>query len=93
MKQSAETNLFKEYIHTIGYKPIWKRIYASDADGDSPSMRGGHQMCIDVDYQQVYLMGGWDGTKDLSDFWMFDETTQLWTLLSNDTEKYFLFLI
>ena len=37
-----------------------------------PSPRGGHQLCIDSGQQHIYLYGGWDGTRDLTDFWQVE---------------------
>ena len=52
-----------------------------------PGMRGGHQMCIDTERQIIYLMGGWDGSDDLADFWMFDINQKSWRMISRDTEQ------
>ena len=35
--------------------------------------------------QLVYLFGGWDGNKDLSDFWSYHIPTNKWKMLSMDT--------
>lgn len=45
-------------------------------------------MCIDVDAQKIYLFGGWDGSRDLSDLWCFDIQRRKWDCLSMDTRKY-----
>lgn len=45
-------------------------------------------MCIDVDSGKIYLFGGWDGSKDLSDFWCYNIEKQRWKLLSSDTLAY-----
>ena len=52
-----------------------------------PGMRGGHQMLIDMETQVIYLIGGWDGMVDLSDFWAFSVESGLWTCLSRNTEQ------
>jgi len=36
----------------------------------------------------VYLLAGWDGTKDLADFWVYDINANSWILISEDTQKY-----
>lgn len=61
----------------------------ADADPVSsrPGMRGGHQMLIDMETQVIYLIGGWDGMVDLSDFWAFSVESGLWTCLSRNTEQ------
>ena len=35
----------------------------------------------------LYLFGGWDGNRDLADFWAFDIANIKWKLLSIDTEN------
>ena len=37
--------------------------------------------------ENLYLFGGWDGTKDLSDFWLFNVPSKEWTCLGTDTHK------
>ncbi|KAK9767545.1 hypothetical protein K7432_002597 [Basidiobolus ranarum] len=87
INQAVEKNLFDDYISQCEYNPIWKRVIGVSNDGMLPCVRGGHQMCIDVQHSKVYLIGGWDGYKDLGDFWVFDISTRTWTLLSEDTAK------
>ncbi|KXN67295.1 hypothetical protein CONCODRAFT_10670, partial [Conidiobolus coronatus NRRL 28638] len=65
----------------------FRRIMATDATGHSPCMRGGHQMCIDSENGTIYLMGGWDGYRDLGDFWKFNISSQTWTKISSDTSE------
>jgi len=38
------------------------------------------------------MFGGWDGSKNLNDFWEYDENLEEWTCLSPDTSKYFFFI-
>ena len=83
----AQKSLFDEYINQCSYNPQWRRIHATDANGETPCMRGGHQLCIDCDAGMVYLLGGWDGTKDLADFWVYDINQDFWICLSQDTKK------
>lgn len=52
-----------------------------------PGCRGGHQMIMDSQNQVLYLFGGWDGNRDLADFWAFDIVNVKWKLLSIDTEN------
>ena len=33
----------------------------------------------------IYLFGGWDGTKDLSDLWSYNISDSKWKLISPDT--------
>ncbi|KAJ3357343.1 Muskelin 1, intracellular mediator containing kelch motif [Kappamyces sp. JEL0680] len=92
LKQALAENLFDDYITDLPYKPRWNRIVGN---GPTPAMRGGHQMCIDPDDGIIYLfgtrrpltVGGWDGTKDLADFWAFHEKEREWKCISMDTRK------
>ncbi|KFH65087.1 hypothetical protein MVEG_08568 [Podila verticillata NRRL 6337] len=102
MAKAAERGLFDEYIRAYDYKPIWKRLrsnshrnglhhhhhsHQSNVIEDSPRHRGGHQMCIDTKGGYVYLMGGWDGARDLADFWAYHISSQKWILISADTAQ------
>jgi hypothetical protein len=44
-------------------------------------------MCIDVDTEQIFLFGGWDGYQELADFWSFSIPLGTWTLISENTEN------
>eukprot|EP00094_Tigriopus_californicus_P011783 TCALIF_11381-PA protein Name:"Similar to Mkln1 Muskelin (Rattus norvegicus)" AED:0.13 eAED:0.17 QI:0/0/0/0.75/0.72/0.66/12/0/820 len=35
--------------------------------------------------QTIYMFGGWDGNRDLNDFWTYNIATNKWTLLSINT--------
>lgn len=85
LDQAFSEELFNEYISDCTYTPVWQRI--SPEVGETPPMRGGHQMCIDTDAGIIYLLGGWDGSRDLSDFWSFSISDQQWTCISADTRK------
>ena len=52
-----------------------------------PCARGGHQLCLDVNAQLIYLFGGWDGMQELSDFWVFNVNGKYWKCLSRDTTE------
>lgn len=58
-----------------------------NVDVDNPTTRGGHQMCIDDDCGKIYLFGGWDGTKDLADFWVYSQELGNWVCISMDTRR------
>lgn len=62
-------------------------MHGVDADGDVPSKRGGHAMCIDHSKQVIYLFGGWDGRKSLDDFWQYDIQGERWRVLSHSTSS------
>lgn len=61
-------------------------VFKKKIDGDSPCARGGHQMCIDTKEGMIYVFGGWDGRRDLSDFWCYNIRLNEWELLSHDTK-------
>ncbi|KAJ3076625.1 Muskelin 1, intracellular mediator containing kelch motif [Podochytrium sp. JEL0797] len=86
MQQAHDRNLFTEYVRRCSYKPLWK-LLKFDSAAVTPSMRGGHQMCMDSDAGIFYLLGGWDGQSDLSDFWSFSVATKQWTCISMDTRR------
>lgn len=99
MMEAAEQGFFDDYIQSFNYKPIWKRLHSNEhRQGplhhhhshhtpleEGPRHRGGHQMCIDTQGGYVYLMGGWDGSRDLADFWAYHIPSQAWILISADT--------
>jgi len=51
-----------------------------------PSPRGGHQLVMDSTHQNIYMFGGWDGSRDLSDFWQYNIIGNKWTMLSEDAQ-------
>ncbi|KAG1459111.1 hypothetical protein G6F56_006236 [Rhizopus delemar] len=85
IRNADSSGVFQPYVQTSRYSPEWQRICALNDDGDVPSARGGHQMCIDPEHEKIYLIGGWDGKRDLSDFWCYDIKKQRWRLLSSNT--------
>ncbi|XP_018909905.1 muskelin [Bemisia tabaci] len=82
---AATKGLFKRYISEQEYRAIWRPMQC--AGGRRPGMRGGHQMCIDVVSETIYLIGGYDGNHDLSDLWSYHIPSNQWTLISSDTES------
>jgi hypothetical protein len=83
----SEANLFDAYLHASQPHAVWKRLHGVDADGDAPSKRGGHAMCIDQGKRVIYLFGGWDGQKSLDDFWQYDIQEEKWKVLSHSTSS------
>lgn len=82
---ASQEGLFDAYLRSCQPHAIWTRLHGVDADGDIPSRRGGHAMCIDHQRGKIYLLGGWDGKKSLDDFWVYDISTDKWTVLSHST--------
>lgn len=83
----SQTDLFDEYRHSKQARSLWRRLSGKDANGDVPSPRGGHAMCVDPVGGMIYLFGGWDGKKSLADFWEYDIKQDKWHVLSYDTAK------
>ena len=80
--------MFNQYIAKCQHQPRWKRLFSKDANGVSPCQRGGHQMCCDPQTGSIYLLGGWDGNKDLADFWVYNSSDDRWCRISNDTKQF-----
>ncbi len=98
LEQCSESQMFHNFISQQDYKAVWNQLsFEQDllveaekpeaSEPTKPSMRGGHQMCIDIDGETIYLFGGWDGNQDLGDFWAYNIITGKWTLLSKNTEN------
>lgn len=85
LETMSQASLFDAYLHSSPPHSVWKRLDGTDADGDVPSPRGGHAMCIDHTDGMIYLLGGWDGEKSLDDFWVYDINKDTWRVLSHGT--------
>lgn len=83
----ASAGLFTVSLLSEQPQAQWARLNAVDPDGDAPSARSGHAMCIDYIDEQIYLFGGWDGQKNLDDFWAFDVRSETWKILSYATQR------
>lgn len=81
--------LLEDYMKSQSFKPIWKLVKEhNNAREKRPCMRGGHQMCIDSAAGIVFLFGGWDGHKDLSDLWSFNIVTATWRCIAPNVEEH-----
>ncbi|KAG6375664.1 muskelin 1, intracellular mediator kelch motif-containing protein [Boletus reticuloceps] len=85
LTQASSAGLFQRYLQSCQPHAQWRRLHGVDADGDAPTERGGHAMCIDSDNGHIYLFGGWDGYKSLDDFWVYDIQTERWRVISHNT--------
>ncbi|XP_049309463.1 muskelin isoform X1 [Bactrocera dorsalis] len=74
------------YLNRQDYKHTWRMQLTQSPT--QPGNRGGHQLVVDTKKRLVYLYGGWDGYRDLSDLWVFDIKTNSWTLLFEQTELF-----
>jgi len=90
VENACSVGLFNHYISQQDYIPKWAAIepIMKEASADCrPGMRGGHQMCIDILTETIYMFGGWDGNQDLADLWACHLPSQQWTCLSKNTEN------
>ncbi|KAF0852294.1 muskelin [Andalucia godoyi] len=83
LQTAADQGHFDPFVAAQKYTALWKRILHPGRK--CPGMRGGHQMSIDVDGRAIYMLGGWDGKRDLADFWKYDIVKDEWILLSENT--------
>ncbi|KAF6032458.1 MKLN1 [Bugula neritina] len=88
LEKSIQSELFEPCVSDQELEVKWSKIEPVNVDGSDfrPGPRGGHQMVMNVNTETLYLYGGWDGQKDLADFWSFHVPSQQWTLISSDTE-------
>lgn len=85
VQTSADEGLFDDFIRASDPTALWHRLNGANSDGDVPSPRGGHQMCIDAAEGIIYMFGGWDGKKNLDDLWAYSVAEERWKLLSSST--------
>ncbi|ESP01147.1 hypothetical protein LOTGIDRAFT_225475 [Lottia gigantea] len=91
VSKACNDGLFDQYVSQQDYVPIWNAIQpvskSNVINERRPGMRGGHQMCIDIHTETIYLYGGWDGNRDLADLWAYHVPSKSWTCLSRNTEE------
>lgn len=85
LQSMADADLFDEYIRTCHPQAVWTRLMGTNEDGDIPSPRGGHAMCLDPDNELIYMLGGYDGQTALDDFWVYSIREDKWKVLSHST--------
>ncbi|OJA09261.1 hypothetical protein AZE42_02024 [Rhizopogon vesiculosus] len=85
LSEASSVGLLDAYIQFCQPHSQWRRLHATDADGDAPSKRGGHAMALDPGNGLIYLLGGWDGQKSLDDFWVYDVNAERWRVISHST--------
>lgn len=81
---NSAVSLFSSYVDRSMPKASWNQIFATDNNGDSPCGRGGHEMELDSEKGIIWLFGGWDGSKDLSDLWAYYIQEAKWRCISRD---------
>ncbi|KAL1710493.1 Muskelin N-terminus-domain-containing protein [Schizophyllum commune] len=82
LEKIAEAGLFNSYLYSCQPHALWTRLRGADRDGDAPSQRAGHAMCFDPTRREIYLHGGWDGSRSLSDFWVYNIAGDTWRRIS-----------
>lgn len=87
LRALSDAGFFNSYIHSCQPHAIWTRLRGVDANGDAPSRRGGHAMCMDAEHGLIYLFGGWDGQKSLDDFWEYNVQDDRWRVISHSVAE------
>lgn len=83
IEQMIQEGLMDDWLLNQPYSVTWKQI---EVKGVRPGKRGGHQLVLDPINRLVYLYGGWNGTEDLSDMWVYDLKTSQWSLIHERSE-------
>lgn len=86
-KSQESFGLFQSFVSRCAQQAQWTRLDATDADGDIPSPRGGHQLIVDSVRGTAYLFGGWSGERDLCDLWVYHMAECRWRRISADTRE------
>ncbi|KAI8979000.1 Muskelin N-terminus-domain-containing protein [Pilobolus umbonatus] len=84
LQEAYFKDIYQFYSDQSSYTTHWKQLHP-ESKGILPSPRGGHQMCIDVKHGKIYMLGGWDGQRDLADFWEYDIEKNIWNIISHNT--------
>ncbi|KZT62013.1 hypothetical protein CALCODRAFT_552839 [Calocera cornea HHB12733] len=81
---------FASYLGSCSPRACWRRVESAAEPGkaDAPCNRGGHTLCLDHGHhgRHIYLLGGWDGVRELPDFWSYDIQAERWRVLSLHTQ-------
>ncbi|KAK7049330.1 hypothetical protein VNI00_005931 [Paramarasmius palmivorus] len=72
LDEMSEQGLFSSYLEQQSPHIIWTKL------PDGPSPRAGHAMCMDQESGLIYLFGGWNGQKNLDDFWVYEIQKREW---------------
>lgn len=63
-------------LHSLDMDTLeWEEI---DMHGESPEARSGHQL-LSVEDKQLYVMGGWNSSRQFDDVHIFDLATRTWS--------------
>ncbi len=86
VEQFVSDGLIDSYCTKQKYKAKWSVQDTLTKPEVKPGMRGGHQLIVDTNENRIYLFGGWDGFRDLSDLWYYDIKLNSWTLIHEKAE-------
>lgn len=84
VEQFVSNGLVDNYCTKQNYKALWS--VQETSSNVRPGMRGGHQLIVDTNENRIYLFGGWDGFRDLSDLWYYDIKLNSWTMVHEKAE-------
>ena len=76
------------YLDSQSLESLWTEVKPMNGCESGcvwPSMRGAHQLCFELTSQQLYLHGGWDGSKELGDLWTYSVVDGMWKCVCRDT--------
>ena len=81
IENACSEGMFQQIADEGSFGFRWTRILEQ-----GPEMRGGHQMCADSSNKLIYLFGGWNGTNDLGDLWVYSTESARWKCLSTNVQ-------
>jgi hypothetical protein len=69
-----------------GINAKWYMIGDKSIDTNWPCGRAGHQMVVSGSTETLYLLGGYNGKRNLADFWSWSINDRQWRLITENTE-------
>lgn len=85
MQTLSSSGLFSTFLQSSHPYAAWNKITGTDRDGDTPTPRSGHAMCMDHVNGIVYIHGGYNSDKCLDDLWAYSTREDEWQKLSEST--------
>ena len=82
---SSADGYLDSYVEAQPLEAVWREVKPVGVAGAWPGMRGAHQMIFDLISRSIYVHGGWDGSKDLSDLWSYSLEEGSWRCLCKDS--------
>ncbi|KAG2171936.1 hypothetical protein INT43_001412 [Umbelopsis isabellina] len=93
---ASEEGLFASYLRKCDYTPVWQNVKTGEDIEPICSKQRYAFHLITFGYVEgglIYLLGGWNGKMDLSDFWSYSIKDRQWTMISSNTSKNYYWLI